>query len=189
MKFLSVIISVLVLLSCYGCLKSVRRDIFPPIVARNDSLVVHPAISKKPSKRFTDTLYVKLNSQPENFDNTKFSQANVLFDEGKYSEAQKQFIDVVEDASTPNSIRFESQFMVAECGIQSSDYKVAYNNLIVLNNQHGLSATVHEKVLLRLGQLLCTQNNNQKAQEYFNELKSKYPTSRFLPLANCNSLK
>lgn len=189
MKFTSVTIAVLLLFFWSGCLKSVRRDIFPPIVAHGDSVVLSPKVTQKPSKRFTDTVYVKLNSMPENFENTKFSAANTVFDEGNYTQAQKQFIEVVEDPSTPDSIRFEALFMVAECSIQTSDYTVAYNNLMGLNGEKGITPYVHEKVLLRLGQLLCTQNDTQKAQTYFNQLKSLFPQSRFLPLATCNSIK
>ena len=190
MKYFAVSIGVLCMVGVIGCLQSVRRDIFPPIVAHKDTVVSgSKPTSTKTSKRFNDTIFVKLNSPPENFNNSVFVAANELFDSGNFNEAKKQFISVVEQTEVPDSIRFESQFMVAECHVQQSAYVPALNNLIGLESENKLPSGVHEKVLLRLGQLYCTQNDNNKAISYFSKLKNIYPNSRFLALANCNSIK
>ncbi len=143
-----------------------------------------------------DTVYIKLppiyiNESSENIKRSlsvELDSAIYLFNSGKYDEACDKFSLLQETLKEKDSLYHEAVFYSAECLIVHNEYKLA-NRLLndIMNNE--LSANLKQRVLLRQGHILCALGDESTAQWYFDKLKSDFPKSIYLKLADCSTLK
>jgi TolA-binding protein len=143
-----------------------------------------------------DTVYIKLspiyiNESSENIKRSlsvELDSAIYLFNSGKYDEACDKFGILQETLKEKDSLYHEAVFYSAECLIVHNEYKLA-NRLLndIMNNE--LSANLKQRVLLRQGHILCALGDESTAQWYFDKLKSDFPKSIYLKLADCSTLK
>lgn len=143
-----------------------------------------------------DTVYIKLppiyiNESAQNKERSlsvELDSAIYLFNNGKYDDACERFGILQETLKEKDSLYHEATFYSAECLIVNNEYKLA-NRLLnnIINND--LSANLKQRVLLRQGHILCALGDESTAQWYFDKLKTDFPNSIYLKLADCNTLK
>lgn len=143
-----------------------------------------------------DTVFIKLppiyiNESSENKERSlsvELDSAIYLFNNGKYEDACERFGILQETLKEKDSLYYEAVFYSAECLIVHNEYKLA-NRLLndIMNNE--LSTNLKQRVLLRQGHILCALGDESTAQWYFDKLKSDFPNSIYLKLADCNTLK
>ncbi len=88
-----------------------------------------------------------------------------------------------------DSAYYEAKYYEAECMIQHQRFAQALTALRNLNAVPHLPSQIHQKVLVRIGQLYCVLKQPAKAEQYFTQLKTLYPNSPFRRLANCDFLR
>jgi TolA-binding protein len=157
------------------------------------------AEENKPRPRFADTTVVDLppvtvatalddNKIVRNLDK-EFSQAVKLFDQKKYDTACDKFTQYRETLDPKDSLYFEAIFYISECLVVQNKFPDAERNLLLLYNSGLTPDTIFEKTLIRLGHINCALKREQKASVFFKELGDKYPSSIYLPLADCVFIK
>jgi len=142
--------------------------------------------------RFQDTTVIVLNdlkvesekSYLEGFDN-----AVEEFDNEKFDDALVKFKLYAETLPPNDSLFFEIEFFIAECYVAKDDLNSAKVKLEKIQINPKATDAVMEKVLVRLGQIWCVLDNEFKAEQYFKLLRSKYPKSIYIPLADCDVVK
>lgn len=112
-----------------------------------------------------------------------------LYEKNKIDDAQKKLMTILSTLSKENRQYYQARYYLTECSIAKNKTKEAKKELEELYKIETLEDEILEKVILRLGQIACTNKNNEKANEYFDELKDKFPDSELIKLANCNFLK
>jgi len=120
---------------------------------------------------------------------TEFSGNIKLFDDKKYDEACKKFIQFRETLEPTDSLYFEAMFYISECHVVKSEFQQAERVLLGLYNSGFIPQSIFEKTLIRLGHVNCALNKEQKANIFFRELADLYPNSIYLPLADCKYVK
>jgi TolA-binding protein len=144
----------------------------------------------------TDTVFIKLPpiyidegiENKERSLSVELDSAIYLFNKGQYEEACDKFGILQETLKEKDSLYNETRFYSAECLIVHNEYKLANRLLNELMN-NDLSANLKQRVLLRQGHLLCALGDESTAQWYFDKLKSDFPKSIYLKLADCKTLK
>lgn len=114
---------------------------------------------------------------------------NQLLEKGEVEIAREKFSVLASTLPYGDSLYYEAKFGEVECLIAQRNITQAKKLLQELSKDKGINAVTEEKTLVRLGQIECIQNNSQAANNYFNQLKNKYPRSIYLKVANCNFLK
>ena len=150
--------------------------------------------TKTYNSRFSDTTTIVINPSTGSGStvysvNDQFAAAIQEFDDEQYESACNKAAYFAETFAYGDSLYYESLFLLSECSIINEAFDDAEKTLKNLLHEKQLPSSVHEKVLVRLGQLYCVKNKPKKAEKYFRELKRKYPRSIYLPLANCNSVR
>ncbi len=153
----------------------------------------------KARPRFSDTTVVDLppvtvatelkKSKIERNLDKEFSQAVKLFDQKKYDSSCDMFAQYRETLDPKDSLYFEAIFYISECLIVKNNFAEAERNLLLLYNSALTPDAIFERTLIRLGHVNCALNKEQKASVFFMELSDKYPTSIYLPLADCRFIK
>jgi TolA-binding protein len=118
-----------------------------------------------------------------------FRKAVRDFDNEEYSKACPKFKSFSETFSPGDSLYYEANFFYSECLIQDNKIKEGKALLKMIENDKLLTDIVRERVLVRLGQIYCLENNETQAQEYFRTLRNDYPKSIYIPLADCSVVK
>jgi len=112
-----------------------------------------------------------------------------LYEQNKIDKAQEKLVAILSTLSKENRQYYQARYYLSECDISKNKLKVAKKNLEELFKTETLEDDILEKVILRLGQIECFNKNNDKANEYFEELKDRFPSSELLKLANCDFVK
>ncbi len=120
---------------------------------------------------------------------TALDNAIQLYEKGKIDAAEKSLISILASIDIKNSQYLEAKYYLSECNIAKNKLKVAKSDLVELYNSKTIDNSILERIILRLGQIECTYKNTKKAIEYFDELKSRFPESKLIELANCNFIK
>ncbi|MBS4001658.1 MAG: hypothetical protein KGZ71_14370 [Desulfobulbaceae bacterium] len=153
----------------------------------------------KPRPRFSDTTVVDLPpvTVATTLDESKivrnldkeFSQAVKLFEQKKYDSACDRFTQYRETLDPKDSLYFEAIFYISECFVVQNKFAEAERNLLLLYSSGLTPDSIFEKTLIRLGHINCALKREQKASVFFKELGDKYPSSIYLPLADCEFIK
>lgn len=143
---------------------------------------------KKP--RFQDTTYIYADTasggQKQDL-NSRFAKALKLFDAEKYDAACSQFVQLSGILSEDDSLYYECKFYLAECSLVRKEVqpaKAILEELLVA----GTGDLIKQRALVRLGQVFCVLDKKKEAEEYFARLKSDYPGSIYIKLANCQAV-
>lgn len=142
--------------------------------------------------RFNDTTMIVLDDvkikQHEDIKGA-FTQTVNEFKAGLYETSCEKFSIFAGTLAQGDSLLYEAIFYDCECKILDDNIIDAKIILSELLSDKDITDRVMQKVLVRLGQIECVSGNSEKANEYFNELKVKYPNSKYIKLANCESVK
>ncbi len=117
-----------------------------------------------------------------------YSYALELFRQERYGRARPLFEQIGRTPSAPDSLAAEALFLAAECTAALGELSAArelYNRLLQRNPPW---AALRERLLLRLGHVLCAQGLEEHAAAYFTRLRQQFPRSRYLPLAHCGAV-
>lgn len=112
-----------------------------------------------------------------------------LYENNKIDAAQRKLITILSTLSKENRQYYQARYYLTECSIAKNKTKEAKKELEELYKIETLEDGILEKVILRLGQIECINKNSEKANEYFEELKDRFPESELKNLANCNFVK
>jgi TolA-binding protein len=149
-----------------------------PITQQKKDILLNDTISSvsdvEEKNEYRDYLSELFNSALEKFDRKEFKNASNDF---------KLLMNTLEKG---DSLQLEASFFYAECLIELNDYSVAEILLNDLRNIENKPDSISEKVLVRLGQLYCILNANERALMIFEEFHQKYPDSIYKPLAKCD---
>lgn len=115
--------------------------------------------------------------------------AIILYENNKIDDAQKKLMTILSTLSKENRQYYQARYYLTECSIAKNRTKEAKKELEELYKIETLEDDILEKVILRLGQIACINKNIEKANEYFEELKDRFPESELINLANCNFIK
>lgn len=137
------------------------------------TLIVLPTITAEKVKGYSDD----------------FSLAVKDFDDEEFDKACPKFKSFAETFSPGDSLYYEAQFFYSECLIQGNKIKQGKAILQKIENDDQLTDIVHERVLVRMGQIYCLEDKEDIADEYFMKLRNKYPRSMYIPLADCSVVK
>lgn len=163
------------------------------LVSKKDTQGKSSAAGKSSANdRFSDTTVIYLQASPVKKSNNlvnQFEVASTEFDNEKFTSACPQFRLLSETFAKDDSLRYESLFFLSECLILENKLNPAQAILDDLYKNSLVPSSVMEKVIVRLGQLHCVSGKKQKATEMFNILRRRYPSSIYLPLANCDVIK
>jgi len=96
------------------------------------------------------------------------------------------FVDLLKLLKNDDPLYWEVLFMICECYIIRENYDQARKRLESVLVNSGTNNGLRQKALVRLGQVYCVINQPEDAQRYFIQLKKEFPTSLYLPLANCD---
>lgn len=97
-----------------------------------------------------------------------------------------EFVEILKLTTTNDPLYWEVLFMICECYIIRENYEQARKRLESVLVNSGTNKGLRQKALVRLGQVYCVTNQPEDAQRYFTQLKKEFPTSLYLPLANCD---
>jgi len=100
-----------------------------------------------------------------------------------------EFVEILKLTNTSEPLYWEVLFMICECYIIRENYEQARKRLESVLVNSGTNKGLRQKALVRLGQVYCVMNQTEDAQRYFAQLKKEFPTSLYLPLANCDVIK
>lgn len=100
-----------------------------------------------------------------------------------------EFVEILKLTNTSEPLYWEVLFMICECYIIRENYEQARKRLESVLVNSGTNKGLRQKALVRLGQVYCVMNQTEDAQRYFTQLKKEFPTSLYLPLANCDVIK
>lgn len=144
--------------------------------------------------RFVDTTIIKLpDVLPPQLSVTNeiselFNSALKDFDNQDYASATNKFSNIQSTVTEDDSLYYEAEFYLIEIIITENKLDEANNRLeLILNSPH-IDENLAERVLVRLGQIHCTKNNNKKALTYFSRLHDINPNSIYIKVANCDFL-
>ncbi len=150
---------------------------------------------KSRNKSVMDTTFVYLDKDVTRSENpsgdleVKFRKAITEFDSEIYESACETFKSLGRSVKEENPMFSEVKFMICECLViqdRFSDAEILLNELLANRN---LQEDVKQKVMISLGQVYCRQSKTKLAEEMFEQVKIKFPDSKYLPLANCESAK
>ncbi|MGE5479344.1 MAG: tetratricopeptide repeat protein [Chloroflexota bacterium] len=149
-----------------------------------------------PERALGDTAVVRLPDiksesagKPPNEAEREFAAAVATFDSGDYDAACPKFRIYSETLADEDSLRQEAIFMLGECDIARGKAASAMSIFESLFAERSLIGAVREKLLVRIGQLHCYMGNPSRAASFFDKLKTEYPRSIYIQVANCDSIK
>jgi TolA-binding protein len=143
-------------------------------------------------ERFSDTTLIVLptvTAEKRKGYSDDFSAAVKEFDDENYKQACPKFRSFAETFSPGDSLYYEAQFFYSECLIQENKIEQGKTILQKIENDDQLTDIVRERVLVRMGQIYCLEDKEEKAEEYFRTLRNDYPRSLYIPLADCSVVK
>lgn len=140
---------------------------------RDTTLIIMPLVQRTESKSFND----------------EFNDAVAEFDRGEFKSACEKFAFFAGTLPESDTLYQEAQFNLAECQVVDNKFDEAFGILNLLYEQEELSDAIKQKVILRIGHILCAKGDKDGAAEKFDELKVNYPESIYIKLANCEVVK
>ncbi len=111
------------------------------------------------------------------------------FDQGNYDKACDEFELLSGILPARDPLRYEALFMLAECAAVRDQLVTSVRLLESLYNDADAPPAVSEKVMVRLGQLYCVLGDDARAEQLFDLFRTTYPSSTYLPLADCSSVR
>ena len=143
--------------------------------------------------RFVDTTSISqdldLSSEKSNSVIKKFEKALYDFDKDNYTQACADAQFYAESFVDGDSLKFEAMFLWSECMIVKNEINDAKNILMKMYDDNKTPSSIFEKVIVRIGQVLCSEGKDKEAEKYFAKLKKEYPKSIYLKIANCAAVK
>lgn len=135
--------------------------------------------------RFGDTVVITTSELAPSGIESLYSYALELFEHEQYARARPLFEQVARTPSAPDSLAAEALFFSAECAAAVGELSTARELYEGLLRRNLPWAAFRERLLLRLGHMLCAQGLEEHAAVYFARLREQFPRSRYLPLAHC----
>lgn len=151
-----------------------------------------PRKSNLNKARFSDTTVVEL---PPIYSGSgaslayDFDQAIKEFDASEFASACEKIRFFAGTFAEGDSLYYESMFYLSECEIVDNNVHKSKNILSDLLDEEGCPDSIHERCLIRLGQVYCVLGDEAKAKEYFQRLITRFPNSIYISIANCESIK
>lgn len=142
--------------------------------------------------RFSDTTIVYLppvNLGVEGSIGSELETTIEDFNSENYDSACEKFKNLANTLIKGDSLHYECMFYEGECEIMKENYSSAINLLKQLLGASNLPNSVLERTLVRLGQLYCVGNKPKEAKKLFDRLRAEFPTSIYIPLANCDAVQ
>lgn len=156
----------------------------------------------KPKVRFKDTTTIEMEpiyaskqqNKNEEIDTNnpikkEIELANNLLEKGEIQKAKEKFSILTSTLPYGDSLYYEAHFGEIECLIAQNNIQTAKKLLQDLLEDKNLNSETEAKTLVRLGQIECVLSNPTLAENYFSKLKTKYPRSIYIKVANCDFLK
>ncbi len=138
--------------------------------------------------RFSDTTVIIVQPSPVTAHNSlvsRFEKSAEDFDNERYEESCGKFRLYAETFAKEDSLRYESLFYHCECLILENKINEAQAILEDIFDSSAPDA-VKEKVIVRLGQIHCVNGDKKEAQTLFDLLRNRFPSSIYIPVANCD---
>lgn len=111
------------------------------------------------------------------------------FEAGNYKSSCPKFKELLSSFPQGDTLYFETMFYQAECLLARDEYVACSMLLKRMLDEEILPPNIHQRVLVRLGQVYCVLNKKSQAEELFNRLKNEYPNSIYRKLANCKAIE
>lgn len=156
----------------------------------------------KPKIRFEDTTQIEMEpiyafkqiqadskSKNNNPIEKEIENANKLLENRELEKAKEKFSVLAATLPYGDSLYYEAKFGEIECLIAQNKIIDSKKLLQDLLKDSNINSETEEKTLVRLGQIECIQKNQTSAENYFNQLREKYPRSIYLKVANCYFLQ
>lgn len=126
----------------------------------------------------------------DEFDFTpEFEKAVLEFDINFIEKACNKFDFFVSTLNQNDTLYFEALFYKSECLISKMEFEEAEKILSKLIRNKKITEAVLQKSYIRIGHIYCATNRNELSELAFNQFKEKFPKSKLIKLANCESIK
>lgn len=126
----------------------------------------------------------------DEFDFTpEFEKAVLEFDINFIEKACNKFDFFVSTLNQNDTLYFEALFYKSECLISKMEFEEAEKILSKLIRNKKITEVVLQKSYIRIGHIYCATNRNELSELAFNQFKEKFPKSKLIKLANCESIK
>lgn len=200
MKQLTILIILIIATACSPVRNASNKKSASNQTAKNEKAQKFEAEIKAKSesgvyKRFEDTTHIYLYENENIPSKTKtknkyseLSKAFIDFDNGKMS-ACDVIEDFAEDLPDNDSLRCETLYYLSECSISKKEFGKSISVLTDLIKKSDMPKSIHERALLRLGQVQCISGNSSNAAKTFDKFKKEFPKSEYLKLADCETIK
>lgn len=136
---------------------------------------------------------VKSNSLFDNVDEfdftPEFQKAVLEFDINFIEKACNKFDFFVSTLNQNDTLYFEALFYKSECLISKMEFDEAEKILAKLIRNKNIPEAVLQKSYIRIGHIYCATNRNDLSELAFSQFKEKFPKSKLIKLANCQSIK
>lgn len=156
----------------------------------NETKEHNSQIILEPKQRFGDTTFIYLSKADGKSSNSlaNYTKAVHIYDKGNFEKSCEMFFKLKEQLTESDDIYYDMIFYCSECLIIEEDLLSAESLLKELLVNPKTPNTVHQKVLVRLGQVYCVLGNHKMANLLFKRLRAEFPNSKYIPLANCESV-
>jgi TolA-binding protein len=165
--------------------KSKSNKNFKTSASKNKSNLI---TNKKNINSDTTTIVVNRATAVESDLRVQYDIAVDEFDNENYKDACEKFSSINETLDQSSPLYYESLFYSVECDLLNEKIASAEKTLLGMLNFKNLPEDVMQKVLVRLGHINCVNGKKTVADQYFTRLKNEYPNSKYLKLANCESV-
>lgn len=173
---------VLFTLGCAGVsVAPVRTTLFPALPVGRSTVAAA-------ADRFGDTVVMTPADLAPGGVEALYGYALELFRQERYARACSLFEQIARTPSASDSLSAEALFLAAECRAALGELSAARDLYDRLLQRDPPWAVLQERLLLRLGHVLCAQGLEQHAAVYFARLRHQFPRSRYLPLAHCGAV-
>lgn len=180
------------LVALAGCLQTPRSRLLdtPPrdraswrgSSAQTQKMVVPP------SRQFTDTSVVEINGQQRTSLETLLASAKLHVDEQKFPVAEDEIRMLLETGEERDSVTDEARFLLGEMFVMQNKLPDARRQFAAVLKNVGLTVSVREKCLLRLGHVFCAEGNVDDAVKVFKQFRREFPGSSYVALADCSAV-
>lgn len=163
------------------------------IVKRTNAIQDTSAMKNKTTLiNYADTTIIEISPEMAKYMTPierEFNSAYQLFKDGKYEKACPKIRAFKGTLANDDSLWFEAEFIHCECLVYQNKILDAKSNLLGLINNPHVTTIVKQKAIVRLGQIYCYEENYEQAKVFFDLLNKEFPNSKYLKVANCDSIK
>ncbi|GAB1370550.1 hypothetical protein MASR1M45_06110 [Candidatus Kapaibacterium sp.] len=188
MKVLIIFIITLILINACSPVRNTT-------VRKNNSIENEKNKTEFNSKqRFQDTTFIKLpdvklgEDEPDKSMDVVLNDAIKTFENGDYENSCTKFQSLSSTIDSQSPIYHDIEFYLAECLVIKNQLNEAKKKFEILLSDNEIPDKTLEKVLVRIGQIYCAQDEKKIASTFFSRLENLNPNSIYLKVANCDFL-